>query len=141
MPEERSSTSRSAPVKAGTSRPRRSRELPPELARQFARARSRARALIAAGVAGIVAGVGLVIAAHPAVGALPLIAGGVVLYRGERRLTRVDAAMRKRLYGRAAWGASAFHESGAGFPGIYGTGDACGGGGDGGGGGCGGGGN
>src|SRR5262245_29698808 len=107
MSEERSSSARSAPVKAGTSRARGRRELPPDVARQFARARRRARALVAAGAAGIVAGVGLVIAAHPAVGALPLIAGGVVLWQGERRLARVDAAMRKRLYGRAAGHASA----------------------------------
>jgi hypothetical protein len=133
MSEERSSSARSVPVQAGTSRARRSRELPPEVARQFARARTRARALVAAGVAGIVAGVGLVIAAHPAVGALPLIAGGLVLWQGERRLTRVDMAMRKRLYGRAAWRAGAFHESGIGIPGAYDT--------DNSGGGCGGGGN
>jgi hypothetical protein len=134
MSEERRSTARSAPVTAGTSRPRRSRELPPELARQFARARNVARALIATGVAGIVAGVALVIAAHPAVGALPLIAGGVVLWHGERRLTRVDAALRRRLYGRAAWRASAGYESGIGMQDAFGSG------GDSGGGGCGGGG-
>ena len=117
MSEQRRSTSRAARVKTGTSRPR--RELPPEVARQFARARRRARALIAAGVAGIVGGVALVIAAHPAVGALPLIAGGIVLFQGERRLTRVDAAMRRRLYGRAAWRASAGYESGIGMEGGY----------------------
>jgi hypothetical protein len=95
MSEERASTSRADLSGTATTRGRRSRELPPEVARQFARARSRARALVAAGVAGIVAGVGLVIAAHPAVGALPLILGGIVVFQGERRLARVDAAMRK----------------------------------------------
>jgi hypothetical protein len=112
MSEERASTSRADLSGTATTRGRRSRELPPEVARQFARARSRARALVAAGVAGIVAGVGLVIAAHPAVGALPLILGGIVVFQGERRLARVDAAMRKRLYGRAAWRATAGYESG-----------------------------
>ena len=38
----------------------------------------------------------------PAIGALPLIAGGFVLYRGERNLSRVDAVIRKQLYGDAA---------------------------------------
>ncbi len=140
MTEERFSTSRAELSGAATTRGRRSRELPPELARRFARARARARALVAAGVAGIAAGIGLVIAAHPAIGALPLIAGGIVVFQGERRLARVDAAMRKRLYGRAAWRASAGYESGIGAAGYFGTGDGCGGGGDGAGG-CGGGGN
>jgi hypothetical protein len=102
MTDERPSPSRAELAKMATTRTRRSRELSPEAASGFARARSRARAVIAGGVAGIAAGVGLVIAAHPAVGALPLIAGGIVAYRGERRLSRVDAAFRKARYGRAA---------------------------------------
>jgi len=85
------------------------------LARRLRRMKILACVQMASGGGGLAAGLVLVITGHPAIGALPLIAGGVVLYRGERRLSRVDAIARKQLYGAAA--------------GVYGAHGGCGGGG------------
>jgi hypothetical protein len=101
MARERFSTRRAQLAKAEKTRARRSRQTA-ELARRLGRKRRVACALMAIGGAGIAAGMVLAITAHPAIGALPLIAGGFVLYRGERNLSRVDAAIRKQLYGDAA---------------------------------------
>jgi hypothetical protein len=101
MARERFSTSRAQLAKAEKTRTRRSRETI-ELARRLGRARRIACALMAIGGAGIAAGFVLVITGQPAIGALPLIAGALVLYRSERSLSRVDAAIRKQLYGDAA---------------------------------------
>jgi hypothetical protein len=137
MPEERFSMSRAELAKTATTRPRRKREVPAELARRLRRMRVIAIAQLAAGGGALAAGLVLVITAHPAIGALPLIAGAFILYRGERRLARVDAIARKRLYGAAA-GVYSGH-SGCGGGGFLGCGAGCSAGGCGGGG-CGGGG-
>jgi Flp pilus assembly protein TadB len=97
----RFSTRRAQLAKAEKRRARRSRETA-ELARRLGRKRRLACALMAFGGAGIAAGFVLVITGQPAIGALPLIAGALVLYRGERNLSRIDAAIRKQLYGDAA---------------------------------------
>ena len=101
MARERFSTPRAQLAKAKKTRARRSRETI-ELARRLGRARRIACALMAIGGAGVAAGIVLAITGQPAVGALPLIAGALVVYRAERRLSRVDAAIRKQLYGDAA---------------------------------------
>jgi hypothetical protein len=111
--------------------------VPFALARRLRRMKVLACVQMAIGGGGLAAGLVLVITAHPAIGALPLIAGGVVLYRGERRLARVDAIARKQLYGAAA-GVYSGH-SGCGGGGFLGCGAGCSAGGCGGGG-CGGGG-
>jgi tetrahydromethanopterin S-methyltransferase subunit F len=101
MAKERFSTRRAQLAKAEKTRARRSRDRT-KLARRLGRARRIACALMAIGGAGIAAGIVLAITVHPAIGALPVIAGGLVLYRAERRLARVDAAIRTQLYGDAA---------------------------------------
>jgi hypothetical protein len=101
MAKERFSTSRAQLAKAEKTRARRSRETA-ELARRLGRKRRIACGIMAIGGAGIAAGMVLVITGQPVIGALPLIAGALVLYRGERRLARVDAVIRKQLYGDAA---------------------------------------
>jgi hypothetical protein len=101
MPRERFSTRRAQLAKAEKTRARRSRETA-ELARRLGRRRRIACALMAIGGAAIAAGIVLVITGQPAIGALPLIAGALVVYRGERSLSRVDAAIRTQLYGDAA---------------------------------------
>ena len=100
MAKERFSTSRAQLAKAEKTRVRRSRERA-ALARRLGRKRRLACALMAIGGAGIAAGIVLVITGQPVLGVLPLLAGALVLYRGERRLSRVDAAIRKQLYGDA----------------------------------------
>ena len=101
MAKERFSTSRAQLAKAEKRRARRSREHA-ELARRLGRARRFACLLMALGGAGIAAGIVLLVSGQIAIGALPLIAGAVVLRRAERRLARVDAVIRKQLYGDAA---------------------------------------
>jgi hypothetical protein len=101
MAKERFSTSRAQLAKAEKTRARRSRETA-ELARRLGRKRRVACAIMAIGGAGIAAGLVLVITGQPVIGALPLIAGALVAYRGERSLSRVDAVIRKQLYGNAA---------------------------------------
>jgi hypothetical protein len=101
MAKQRFSTSRAQLAKAAKTRARRSRETA-ALARRLGRKRRIACAIIAIGGAGIAAGIVLVITGHPVIGAPPLIAGALVLYRGERRFSRVDADIRKQLYGDAA---------------------------------------
>lgn len=141
MAEKRFHTSRAELAKTATTRPRRKREVPPDLARRLAATRRIAIMLITLGGGGIAAGLVLVITAHPAIGAVPLIVGAFVLYRGERKLSRVDTAIRKQIYG----GAAGVWISGAGGGGCVGG--TCGAGHGGcsaggcGGGGCGGGGN
>ncbi len=101
MAKERFSTSRAQLAQAEKTRARRSRERA-ALARRLGRKRRFACSLMAIGGAGIAAGIVLAITGQPAIGALPLIAGALVLHRGERSLSRVDAIIRKRLYGDAA---------------------------------------
>jgi hypothetical protein len=115
MTRERFRTSRAELAKTAGTRSRRERRLPVALARRLRRMKIIACAQMAIGGGGVAAGLVLVLTAHPAIGALPLIAGAFVLYRGERRLARVDAVARKQLYGAAA--------------GIYGAHGGCGGGG------------
>jgi hypothetical protein len=100
MAEERPIASRAELAKTATTRyRRRDRPMPPEVERRVKRGRRAGRTFVAAGGAGIVAGVGLVIVAHPAIGALPLILGAIVLYRGERMLARVDALVTRHRVG------------------------------------------
>lgn len=139
MPEKRYWMSQAELAKTGTTRPRRKRRLPLALARRLRRMKIVACAQMALGGGGLAAGLVLVLTAHPAIGAVPLITGAFVLYRGERRLARVDAMARKQLYGAAA-GVYGAH-SGCGGGGFMGCGAGCTGGGGCGGGGCGGGGN
>jgi tetrahydromethanopterin S-methyltransferase subunit F len=101
MARERFSTRRAQLAQAEKTRVRRSRERA-ALARRLGRARRLACALMAIGGAGIAAGIVLMITGHLVIGVLPLIAGAPVLYRGERGLSRVDAVIRKQLYGDAA---------------------------------------
>jgi hypothetical protein len=101
LPKERFSTPRAQLAKAEKARARRSRETM-ELARRLGRARRVACALMALGGAGIAAGIVLAVTGQLVIGALPLVAGALVLRGAERRLSRVDAAIRKRLYGNAA---------------------------------------
>ena len=133
MAEKRYWTSQAELAKTATTRPRRERRVPLALARRLRRMKIVACAQMALGGGGLAAGFVLVLTAHPAIGALPLIAGAFVLYRGERRLARVDAVARKQLYGAAAgiYGGRAYGACGAGgFFGCAGGGDAggCGGG-------------
>jgi hypothetical protein len=137
MPEKRYWMSQAELAKTGTTRPRRERRVPFALARRLRRMKIIACVQMAIGGGGLAAGLVLVLTAHPAIGALPLIAGALVLYRGERRLSRVDAIARKQLYGAAA-GVYGGH-SGCGGGGFMGCGAGCSAGGCGGGG-CGGGG-
>jgi Flp pilus assembly protein TadB len=98
---ERFSTRRAQLAKAEKTRTRRSRERA-ELARRLGRTRRIACAVMALGGAGIAVGIVLAITGQPAIGAVPLIAGALVVYRGERNLSRIDAAIRTQLYGDAA---------------------------------------
>jgi len=101
MAKERFSTPRAQLAKADKSRARRLRKNA-QLARRLGRARRIACAVMAIGGAGIAAGIVLVITGQPVIGAPALIAGAFVAYRAERRLARVDAAIRTQLYGDAA---------------------------------------
>jgi hypothetical protein len=91
VPKERFSTSRRQLAKAEKARARGTRERA-VLARRLGRARRIACAIMAIGA----------ITGQPLIGAAPLIAGAALVYRGERRLSRVDAAIQKQLYGDAA---------------------------------------
>jgi Flp pilus assembly protein TadB len=98
---ERFSTSRAQLRKAEKARARRSRENM-ALARRLGLARRVACALMALGGAGIAAGVVLAVTGHLLIAALPVVAGALVLRRGERMLARIDTIIRKQLYGDAA---------------------------------------
>jgi len=136
MAEKRYWMSQAELAKTATTRPHGEGRVPLALARRLRRMKILACAQMALGGGGIAAGLVLVLTAHPAIGALPLIGGALVLYRGERRLARVDAIARKQLYGAAA-GVYGAH-GGCGGGGFFGCAAGCAGG-DGGGG-CGGGG-
>ena len=101
MARERFSTRRAQLAKAEKTRAHRSRERA-ELARRLGRKRRIACAIMAIGGAGIAAGLVLMMTGQLAIGALPLIAGALVMHRGERSFSRVDAVIRKQLYGDAA---------------------------------------
>lgn len=101
MAKERFSTSRAQLAKAEKRRGRRSREHA-ALARRLGRARRFACLVMALGGAGIAAGIVLLVSGQIVIGALPLVAGAAVLRHAERRLARVDAVIRKQLYGDVA---------------------------------------
>jgi hypothetical protein len=124
MTRERFSTPRAQAAKAAKRRARRKQGLSPEIARRLARARRTAIGVIALGGCAVTAGIGLVATGHPAIAALPLIAGAFVIYRGERRLARADLAMRKAQYATAGGGWPM--SLGAGGCGASGTGCAAG---------------
>jgi tetrahydromethanopterin S-methyltransferase subunit F len=101
MARERFSTQRAQLAKAEKARIRRSRQTV-KLAHRLGRKRRIAIAIMAIGGAGIAAGMVLALTGQLLIGVPPVIAGAFVVYRGERKLARVDAVIRKQLYGDAA---------------------------------------